>query len=92
MLKIVSVLLAMVSFLSFLGVVGSMDHVPPTSLPYFVAVHNKSSTTGGIALFILLTLGYTCYVTLWSLFQMRITGGWWGGKGRGGASVVDGVG
>ena len=61
------------SFFSFLGVVCSMQGVPNLTSPYFLAVHN-AYTAAGVVIFILLSLGYTTYVTLWSVFLIKIPG------------------
>lgn len=63
-----------VSLLSYLGVIGTISGVPLNFSPYFVAVHDKKSTGPGIVIFVLLTLGYACYVTIWALFEMKISG------------------
>lgn len=61
------------SVLSFIGVVSSMHNIPPDGSPYFTMVHS-AATPGGIVIFILVTLGYSVFVTLWSLFQMKLGG------------------
>ena len=74
LLKFAALLTALLSILSFIGVISSMTGVPSTSSPYFLAVHQSNASAVGIVLFIFVTLGYTAYVTLWSLFQMRLEG------------------
>lgn len=72
--KIFAVILAVMSIFSFLGVICSMEGVDNSVSVYFRAVHDSDSSTGGIAVFILLTLGYTVYITTWALFQVRTSG------------------
>ena len=70
-LKMCSLLSFLMSAFSLLGVICSMDGVTSDVSVYFHAVHNPEATATGIAIFILLSLGYTTYVTLWALFQIR---------------------
>mmetsp|Transcript_7381 Transcript_7381/g.10461 ORF Transcript_7381/g.10461 Transcript_7381/m.10461 type:complete len:1010 (-) Transcript_7381:824-3853(-) len=72
--KISAVCCAVLSLFSFLGVVCSMQGVSNNVSVYFLAVHDKVATPGGITIFILVTLGYVTYITSWSLFQMRLAG------------------
>jgi hypothetical protein len=72
--RCLSVVCAMLSLFSYLGVIGTMNGVGPGVSVYFLAVHDSSSSGSGICVFILLTLGYVAYVTMWSLFQMRLSG------------------
>lgn len=37
---------------------------------YYLAVHNDNVRPAGIVLFILITLGYTVYITSWAIFQV----------------------
>lgn len=74
MCRILAVVTAVMSFLSFLGVMCSMNGVDPKSNMYYVSVHGNYPSKGGIALFIFLTLGYCVYVAMWALFQMRLGG------------------
>jgi hypothetical protein len=61
------------SAFSFLGVVCSMQGVDNRVSVYYIATHDtESGNRGGIALFILITLGYTTYITTWALFQAKI--------------------
>ncbi len=73
-LKVVSVCMALMSIFSFIGVVSSMGGIDPKNSIYFIAVEDPRATTGGIVIFIFFTLGYTVYVTLWSLFQIKFAG------------------
>ena len=69
--KVASVVSALLSLFSLLGVVCSMDRITPDVSVYFHAVHDPLATAAGIAIFVLFSLGYTTYVTLWALFQIR---------------------
>lgn len=69
-----AVICGIVSLLSYLGVIGSIGGVPLQTSPYYVAVHDNTTTGSGITIFVLLTLGYACYVTMWALFEMKIAG------------------
>lgn len=72
-LKVCSVVFFVLSVFSFLGVVCSMQGVNNEVSVYYLATHNtESGSRGGIALFILITLGYTTFITTWALFQMKI--------------------
>lgn len=71
LLKVASVFAWLLSFLSFLGVVCSINGISNSGSPYFLAVNNASASGGAIVIFVFITLGYSTYVTLWSLFQMR---------------------
>ena len=74
-LKFASICCFILSIFSFLGVVCSMMGVNNEVSVYFLAVHDTDhANRGGIALFILITLGYTVYITTWALFQMKIAG------------------
>lgn len=72
--KLAAILFFILSAFSFLGVICSMHGVSHDVSIYYSAVHRSKSTVGGIALFILVTLGYTVYITFWALFQMKIAG------------------
>ncbi len=74
MCRVLAVVTGIMSFLSFLGVMCSMNGVNPSSNMFFVAVHGSNPSKGGIAIFIFLTLGYCVYVAMWALFQMRLGG------------------
>ena len=71
LLKMASLICMLMSLFSLLGVICSMDGVTPAVSVYFHAVHNDEASATGIAIFVLFSLGYTTYVTLWSLFQIR---------------------
>lgn len=72
--RIFGFIFGVVSLLSYLGVLGSINGVPLNTSPYFVAIHDNKTTGSGIVIFVLLTLGYACYVTVWALFQIKISG------------------
>lgn len=75
LLKAAAVFAGILSVFSFLGVICSMGGVENEVSVYFLAVHDtEHANRGGIALFILITLGYTVAITTWALFQMRIAG------------------
>lgn len=72
--KFLGAVFGVISLLSYLGVLGSIKGVPLNTSPYFVAVHDQGTSGSGITIFVLLTLGYASYVTMWALFQMNISG------------------
>jgi len=74
LLKVVAVCFSCLSIFSFIGVMCSMNFIPPKYSVYNNAVESKSATQGGIVIFILFTLGYVVYVTMWSLFQLKFAG------------------
>ena len=71
--QVSSVVAGIMSFLCFIGVICSIDGVAQKTNIFYLATHQNVSK-GQIAMFIMLTLGYTCFVTMWSLFQMRLGG------------------
>ena len=73
-MKVAAVCLGLLSLLSFIGVCSCMAGADSTSSVYFQIVHDRSSTPGGIVIFIFLTLGYTAYITSWALFQLNFAG------------------
>lgn len=74
MLKFASISTFTLSILSFVGVICTMNGVSIRKTPYFKAIHDNNTTAAGIVFFIFLTLGYTAYITFWSLFQMKLVG------------------
>ena len=74
LLRILAVILGLLSFFSFLGVISTMTGVANSSSVYFMAVHSGIPTFSGVLIFILITMGYAVYVTLWALFQMQFAG------------------
>ena len=72
--RVAAICTGMLSLFSFLGVICSMAGVPNEASVYFLATHSASATGPDIVVFILFTLGYTTYVTLWSIFQIRVSG------------------
>jgi hypothetical protein len=74
LLRILAIILGLLSFFSFLGVISTMTGVANSSSVYFMAVHSGIPTFSGVLIFILITMGYAVYVTLWALFQMQFAG------------------
>lgn len=74
LLRLLAILLAFFSFFSFLGVISTMTGVANNSSVYFLAVHSGNPSFSGVLIFILVSMGYAVYVTLWSLFQMQFAG------------------
>ena len=74
LLKVAAVIFCFLSLFSFLGVICSMAGVSGNVSVYYLAVHNSQASTGGVAIFVLITLGYVTYITTWSLFQIRLAG------------------
>jgi hypothetical protein len=72
--RTLAVALGILSLLSFLGVISTMTDVPITSSVYYIAVHNGKGSFEGILIFILITMGYAIFATLWALFQMQFAG------------------
>ena len=71
--RVCAVLSGCLSILSYLGVISGMQGVSNSASPYSIAVHDDKATGTGITVFVLLTLGYTCYVVMWALFEMKIS-------------------
>lgn len=71
--RVVAIACAIASICSYLGVISSIRQTPLQISPYFVVVHSDNITEVQIALFVLATIGYTCYITAWALFRMRIS-------------------
>jgi hypothetical protein len=74
LLKLLAVAASACSIFSFLGVICSMKGVKRSASIYFLAVHDPNATGAGVAIFILVTLGYATYVTMWAMFQMKFGG------------------
>ena len=74
LLRLLAVALGLLSFFSFLGVISTMSGVSNASSAYYLAVHSKDSTFNGVLIFILVTMGYAVYTSLWALFQMQFFG------------------
>lgn len=72
--RVAAVMVAILSLLSFLGVVGSYKGVNPNVSPYFEAIHHPGATAAGVVIFIFITLGYTAINTFWALNQFRFAG------------------
>ncbi len=74
LLKLAAVCTGLLSIFSFLGVICSMSGVANATSVYYLVVHRDGATVAGITFFILVTLGYTTYITFWGLFQLRFAG------------------
>jgi LMBR1-like membrane protein len=74
LLRALSIVLGILSLFSFLGVISTMTGVSNSSSVYFQAVHRGTPSFSGVLIFILVTMGYAVYVTLWALFQMQFAG------------------
>lgn len=72
--KFLSVLFFICSLFSFLGVFGSISGMPSETSVYFIILHNSNLNGIDIVIFTLLTLGYTFYVAMWALYEIKITG------------------
>lgn len=72
--KVLSILSFATSLFSFLGVFGSIKGIPVETSVYFLVLHDDNATGTGIVIFTLLTLGYTFFVAMWALYEMKITG------------------
>lgn len=72
MYRVAALSCACLSIFSFLGVVGTMKGVGPSVSVYATAVHDDNASATGICLFVIFTLLYPAYVTMWSIFQMKI--------------------
>lgn len=72
LLKVTAVVCAGFSVLSFLGVVCSMQGVSNNVSPYFLTVHGPHVDPAGIFVFIALSFGYTVYITLWAIFEIKL--------------------
>lgn len=70
--RIAAILCMCMSIFSFLGVLGTMDGVGKSISVYATAIHDDNSSSIGICLFVMFTLLYPAYVTMWSIFQMKI--------------------
>ena len=74
LLRILAVALGLLSFFSFLGVISTMSGVSNASSAYYLAVHNGNPSFEGVLIFIMITMGYAVYTSLWALFQMQFNG------------------
>ena len=71
--KIFAVMFGILSICSYLGIMGSIQGIPKNISPYFVIIHSEGITDIQIVFFVLVTIGYTCYITMWSLFSMKLS-------------------
>jgi len=71
--RIGAVLALAIAIFMLLGVMGSINGAKGVSIYYHI-VHSDSANAGGIVIFVLFTLGYTAYITLWSLLQVKVAG------------------
>jgi hypothetical protein len=72
--KFLSVLFAILSIFGYLGIIGSFKGSEEEVSVYYSATHDENASAAGIAIFVLLTLGYVAAVTSWALFQFRFSG------------------
>lgn len=72
--KIGAILAFAVAIFMLMGVMGSINGASSSISLYYHIVHSDSATAGGIVIFVLFTLGYTAYITLWSLLQVKVAG------------------
>jgi hypothetical protein len=72
--RVGAVLALAVAIFMLMGVMGSINGASSAISIYYHIVHSDSATAGGIVIFVLFTLGYTAYITLWSLLQVKVAG------------------
>lgn len=72
--KFFGIFFGIVSLFSYLGVLGSINGKLLNGSVYNVIVHSNNTSGAGIVIFTMLTLGYLCYVAMFSLFEMKISG------------------
>ena len=72
--RVGAVLTALLAIFMLLGVIGSIKGVASNVSVYYTIVHSDSANATGIVIFVLFTLGYTAYITLWSLLQVKVAG------------------
>jgi|SaaInlStandDraft_4_1057021.scaffolds.fasta_scaffold03755_4 hypothetical protein len=71
--KILSIVCAILSCCSYLGIIGIINNFPYDITPYFIVTHNSNTSPNALIIFIIVTINYACIVTTWALFQMRIS-------------------
>ena len=70
--KLASLVSWIMSFFVWFGLIGVISGYNSGISVFSIVVHTDGASMGGITVFVLLTLGYIAYTTMWSLFQMRI--------------------
>eukprot|EP01038_Epipyxis_sp_PR26KG_P004409 gene4409-6236_t len=75
-LKCLSIICIFISMMSFFGVISTIKSVTDKVSPFFDAIHSSSHShsMGGVTFFVMLSLGYITYITVWAMFQVRLTG------------------
>jgi hypothetical protein len=72
LLKIAAFVCMALSILSFLGVICSMKGVDNKVSPYFLTVHSHNIDPVGLCVFLFISFGYTVYITIWAIFEIRM--------------------
>jgi hypothetical protein len=70
--RVLSLMSIAMSVFSSLGIVGTMNGVGKSLSVYATVIHAESTSGSGICVFVIITLLYPAYVTMWSIFQMKI--------------------
>ena len=70
--RIAAIICMIMSIFCYLGVIGTMHGVGKSTSVYATVVHDDSTSPEGICMFVVFTLLYPAYVTMWSIFQMKI--------------------
>ena len=73
LLKVSAVGAGILSILSFLGIIGSIDGVTRSTSPYYSLIQRENLDEVTIVFVIFMTLGYAAAVTAWALFQIKFS-------------------
>lgn len=71
--KLLAIFCGVLSMCTYFSAISNIDRVPKNLSPYFVIVHNNEISSIQLSFFVLVTIGYVCYVTVWSLFEMKLS-------------------
>ena len=74
LLRCFAVMCAMLTVLSFLGIIGSFKGNSEETSTYFLAVEADTTTPSECVFFVFLTFGYMSVVTFWAISQIRVSG------------------
>ena len=72
--KCIAIIFTVLVIFCYMGIFGSFKGAEKDVSVYYSATHSDHVSGGGIAVFVLMTLGFVATVTSWSLFQFRFSG------------------
>jgi len=73
LLRLCSLMCVILSICSYLGAISTINGINYKLSPYFILFHKEDINKSQILIMSLITIGYLCYITTWSLFQMKMS-------------------